>query len=81
MHFMKYNEFRVEKSAVLFAADMVTSGRAANGEVFQYDIYSSKTKIYADGELILYDCCRRCILGKPAVRLRKEFLVDDTGKK
>lgn len=52
------NEFRVEKGAVLFAADMVTSGRAANGEVFQYDIYSSKTKIYVDGELILYDSCR-----------------------
>ena len=42
MHFMKYNEFRVEKGAVLFAADMVTSGHAANGEVFQYDIYSLK---------------------------------------
>lgn len=52
------NEFRVEKGAVLFASDMVTSGRAANGEIFQYDLYASKTKIYVDGELVLYDNCR-----------------------
>lgn len=52
------NEFRVEKGAVLFASDMVTSGRAANGEVFKYDIYSSKTKIYVDDKLVLYDNCK-----------------------
>ncbi len=52
------NEFRVEKGAVLFAADMVTSGRAANGERFQYDLYQSRTKFYIDGELVLYDNCK-----------------------
>lgn len=52
------NEFRVEKGAVLFASDMVTPGRAANGELFQYDLYSSKTKIFVDDDLVLYDNCR-----------------------
>lgn len=52
------NEFRVEKGAVFFASDMVTSGRAANGEVFRYNLYSSKTKIYVNDKLVLYDSCR-----------------------
>lgn len=51
------NEFYVEKGAVLFASDMVTSGRALNGEKFEYDLYQSRTKIYIDGELVLYDNC------------------------
>ena len=51
------NEFRVEKGAVLFAADMVTSGRKASGEEFDFDIYASRTRIYIDGKLALYDNC------------------------
>lgn len=51
------NEFYVEKGGVLFASDMVTSGRALNGEKFEYDLYQSRTKIYIDGELVLYDNC------------------------
>ncbi len=51
------NEFHIEKGGVLFAADMVTAGRVASGEVFQYRRYASKTRIYADGELQLYDNC------------------------
>jgi urease accessory protein len=51
------NEFHIEKGGVLFAADMVTAGRVASGEVFQYRRYASKTCIYADGELQLYDNC------------------------
>ncbi|MCI7146257.1 MAG: urease accessory protein UreD [Clostridiales bacterium] len=67
------NEFRLGKGAVLFASDMVTSGRAANGEVFRYNLYSSKTKIYVDDELILYDNCRM----EPALEdLRRRGLMD-----
>ena len=29
----------------------------------------------------VWDCCRRSILGKPAVRLRNEFLIDENDNK
>lgn len=51
------NEFRVEKGAVLFAADMVTAGRVASGEQFDYRRYESRTRIFIDGKLALYDNC------------------------
>lgn len=51
------NEFRVEKGGVLFAADMVTAGRVASGERFDYTHYASRTRIFIDGELALYDNC------------------------
>ncbi|MBQ9060898.1 MAG: urease accessory protein UreD [Firmicutes bacterium] len=51
------NEFRVEKGGVLFAADMVTAGRVASGEKFAYDRYMSRTRIFIDGQLALYDRC------------------------
>lgn len=51
------NDFYVEKDAVLFAADMVTAGRVASGEVFQYDLYHSRTRLFVDGKLKLYDNC------------------------
>ena len=51
------NEFRVEKGAVLFAADMVTPGRVGSGEQFAYARFASRTRIYIDGELALYDNC------------------------
>ena len=54
---LQENEFRVEKGGVLFAADMVTAGRVASGEKFAYDRYASRTRIYIDGELALYDNC------------------------
>ncbi|MEG0156677.1 MAG: urease accessory protein UreD, partial [Anaerovoracaceae bacterium] len=49
------NEFRLKESAILFATDMVTPGRVSRDECFQYDLYSTKTKIYVEEELILYD--------------------------
>lgn len=49
------NFFRLGKDSVLFAADMVTEGRTSRGEHFKYDIYSSKTKIFVENELVLYD--------------------------
>lgn len=52
------NEFHLHKDAVLIASDMVTAGRVSRGEIFAYDLYSSKTKIYVDGRLCLYDHSR-----------------------
>ena len=52
------NEFHLDKGATLIAADMVTAGRVAMGEVFQYDLYASRTKIYVDGKLKVYDNSR-----------------------
>lgn len=48
-------EYHLDKGATLIAADMVTAGRVAKGEVFQYDLYSSRTKIYVDDKLRVYD--------------------------
>ena len=60
------NDFYVEKGGVLFAADMVTAGRVGSGEVFRYNRYQSRTRVFVDGELVLYDNCSL----EP---LRKEF--------
>lgn len=51
-------EYHLDKGATLIATDMVTAGRAAKGEVFKYNLYSSKTKIYVDGRLRVYDNSR-----------------------
>lgn len=47
--------FNLHEDSILIALDMVTAGRVSRGEVFQYDTYSSKTKIYVDGKLQIYD--------------------------
>lgn len=52
------NEFHLDEEAVLIASDMVTAGRVARGEVFQYDLYASRTKIYVNGKLKIYDNSR-----------------------
>lgn len=52
------NEFYLDKDAVLIASDMVTAGRVSRGEIFDYNLYSSKTRIYVDGHLKLYDHSR-----------------------
>ncbi len=57
-HTYQENEFRLDKGAVLIAADMVTAGRVSMGEVFHYDLYASRTKIYVDGKLRVYDNSR-----------------------
>lgn len=57
-HTYQENEFRLDKGAVLIASDMVTAGRVAMGEVFKYDFYASRTKIYVDNKLRVYDNSR-----------------------
>lgn len=52
------NEFYLDSSAVLIASDMVTAGRLSRGERFEYDLYDSRTRIYVDGKLRLYDSSR-----------------------
>lgn len=52
------NVFHLDKSAVLIASDMVTAGRLSRGERFEYHRYDSRTKIYVDGRLRLYDSSR-----------------------
>ncbi len=49
------NEFRLSSGSVLIASDLVTAGRVSRGEVFEYDKYSSVTRIYVDDKLIAYD--------------------------
>ena len=51
-------EIFLDRGATLIASDMVTAGRVAMGEVFEYDIYASRMKIYVDGRLRVYDNCR-----------------------
>lgn len=67
------NEFRVEKGGVLFAADMVTAGRVASGEMFDYRKYESRTRIFVDGKLMLYD---NCILEPDKDNLLRKGLLD-----
>lgn len=52
------NRFDLSKSSVLIASDMVTAGRADRGEVFAYNQYHSKTKIYVEGRLQAYEYAR-----------------------
>lgn len=49
------NNFYLDEEAVLIASDLVTAGRISRGEAFQYNLYSSKTKIYVNGKLLAYD--------------------------
>ena len=50
------NEFHLSGSSVLIASDMVSAGRATCGEKFDYRLYASRTRIYVDGKLKIYDC-------------------------
>lgn len=52
------NQFYLDPDAVLIASDMVTAGRVSRGEIFDYNLYSSKTKIYVDGRLRVFDNSR-----------------------
>lgn len=67
------NDFYLDRDCVLMAADMVTAGRVSMGEIFQYDVYSSRTRIFVDGKLRVYDNS----LMKPAeMEMRKVGLME-----
>lgn len=48
-------EFHLDSSSTLIASDLVTAGRVSRGEVFDYDLYSSRTKVYVNGKLEVFD--------------------------
>lgn len=49
------NEFRLHEDATLIASDLVTAGRVSRGEIFEYNKYSSITKIYVGSQLLAFD--------------------------
>ena len=51
-------DFYLEEDSVLLASDLVTTGRVSRGEIFQYNLYASKTRIYVDGKLKVFDSSR-----------------------
>jgi urease accessory protein len=51
-------EFDIDGEATLLAFDMIVPGRIEKGEVFQYDLYSSKISIRVDGRLLAHEVAR-----------------------
>ncbi|MDR3295285.1 MAG: urease accessory protein UreD [Clostridiales Family XIII bacterium] len=49
------NLFYLKKSSTLLALEMLTAGRKTRGESFQYGYFISRTKIYVEGELTVFD--------------------------
>jgi urease accessory protein len=47
--------FRLKRDSVLIAGDMIIPGRMERGELFKYDLYSSKTKIFIEDNLKAYE--------------------------
>ncbi len=47
--------FRINRDSTLIAADMIIPGRTERGELFEYDVYASKTKIFVEGDLKIYE--------------------------
>ncbi len=47
--------FHIHDDSILFTWDMVIPGRVDLGEYFDYDLYSSKIKIYVNGKLKAYE--------------------------
>ena len=52
---LQVNHFHLAEDSVLMATDMTTPGRVARDESFLYDYFHSKTSIYVDGKLELFD--------------------------
>lgn len=52
----QHNTFHLKETATLFAVDAVTSGRKARGESFQYKRFCSRTSIFIEDQICLYDC-------------------------
>ncbi|AEF93634.1 Urease accessory protein ureD [Desulfotomaculum nigrificans CO-1-SRB] len=53
--FVGETEIFLHRGATVFLAEIVTPGRVKRDEVFQYEYYHSKTKVYWEGELVLWD--------------------------
>ncbi|MFZ5641918.1 MAG: urease accessory protein UreD [Bacillota bacterium] len=53
--FFGETEVYLSRDSVAFLAEVVTPGRVKRNEVFHYEYYHSRTKVYWDGDLILWD--------------------------
>eukprot|EP00638_Chattonella_subsalsa_P009949 CAMPEP_0117741254 /NCGR_PEP_ID=MMETSP0947-20121206/4803_1 /TAXON_ID=44440 /ORGANISM="Chattonella subsalsa, Strain CCMP2191" /LENGTH=315 /DNA_ID=CAMNT_0005557475 /DNA_START=175 /DNA_END=1122 /DNA_ORIENTATION=+ len=53
--FQQVQEYWLEQNANLLLVDWFTSGRRERGEVWYFDLYQSKTAIYLDGKLLVFD--------------------------
>ena len=49
------NSFYLNSTSTLIASDMITPGRTARNEYFQYDYFNSQTKIYVDEKIVACD--------------------------
>lgn len=68
------NDFYLDKDSVLIAVDMVTAGRVLMGEKFEYDFYSSRTRIFVDGKMKIYD---NSLIEPKKMELQKIGLMED----
>jgi urease accessory protein len=57
--FRAETEISFEPGAVVFWMDIICPGRVLRGEVFQYDRYDNRMKVYYKDELIYYN--RQCV--------------------
>ncbi len=48
-------EVKLGKESTLFFYEMLFPGRAAKGEIFQYDFYRRRTRVFYQKEIIYYD--------------------------
>lgn len=53
--FVGDTEVHLTKGCTAFLSEIVTPGRIKRNEVFQYEYYRSKTRVYWDGEPVLWD--------------------------
>lgn len=66
-------DFYLDRGATLIACDAVTAGRVSRDEIFRYDRYASRTRIYVDGKLMVYD--NSCIEPR-SMNLEKKGLME-----
>lgn len=74
------NDFYLDRNSVLIASDLVAAGRVSRGEIFDYDLYSSRTRIYVDGRLRLYDnsCIEPKTMDLNALGMMEGYLTNGT---
>lgn len=53
--FIGETEVHLSQGSTAFISEVVTPGRTARDEIFQFDSYHSKTKVYLNGDLIFWD--------------------------
>lgn len=54
------NEIRLSKDSTFALCDILSCGRAAMGEYFEFALYRSRTAVYVEDRLVLLDNVRLC---------------------